>query len=107
MLFFLLAGLIVLEALPASAQSLDKDLVELNSYDIGRTWYFNSTYAGYWLVAGIVGIIIIIKIVAVAAYLYDYYYTPARVDVDYGQYYQDQKYTNQQAYASQGGFYRR
>jgi hypothetical protein len=96
--------LIALQAFPASAQSLDKDLLELNTYDISRTIYFNSTYTGYWVAGGIIAAIIIIKIIAVAAYLYDYYYTPAKVDVNYGQYYQDQGNTVQQAYASHGGF---
>ena len=102
LLYLLAAALLVLQpGLPsASAQTLDKDLIDLNSYDIGRTLYFNSTYAGYWIVGGIIAAVIIVKIIAVGVYLYDYYYTPARVDVDYGQYYQNQGYNSQQAYAS-------
>ena len=98
MLYLLAAVLLVLQP-SASAQSLDKDLIDLNSYDISRTFYFNSTYAGYWIVSGIVAIVIIVKIIAVAAYLYDYYNTPAKGNVDYG-HYQNQVHNYQQAYAS-------
>ena len=108
MLILLAAVLLVVQACiqDAAGQTLDKDLIDLNSYDIGRTIYFNSTYAAYWIVGGIITAAIIIKIIAVGLYLYDYYYTPARVDVDYGQYYQNQGQYSQQAYGSQGGYYR-
>ncbi len=108
MIYLLAAVLLVAQAcLPGTAgQSLDKDLLELNSYDVSRTLYFNSPYAAYWIVGGIIVAGIIIKIIAVGVYLYDYYYTPARVDTDYGQYYQNQGSYSQQAYGSQGGYYR-
>jgi hypothetical protein len=102
MVYLLAAVLLALQTcLPGtSAQTLDNDLLDLNTYDVSRTLYFNSTYAGYWIVGGIIAAIIIVKIIAVGVYLYDYYYTPARVDVDYGQYYQNQGYYQQQAYGS-------
>jgi hypothetical protein len=105
-MFLLALGAALLSA-PCLGQQLDSDLMELNSFDISRTIYFNSTYAGYWIVGGIIAAIIVVKIVAVAYYLYDYYYTPARVDVNYNHYYQDQNYLSQQGYASQSNYYRR
>ena len=109
MIHLLAAALLVVQAcLPGTAGQalMDKDLLELNTFDVSRTVYFNSTYAAYWVVGGIIIAAIIIKIIVVGFYLYDYYYTPARVDVDYGQYYQNQGTYSQQAYGSQGGYYR-
>jgi len=75
-------------------QELDFDANHISS----RTLYFNSTYAGYWIIGGIIAAVIAVKIAAAAYYLYDYYYVPARVDVNQNPYYQDQNYLSQNNY---------
>ena len=51
--------------------------------NLGRTLYFNSTYAGYYIAAG-AGLVIM---AAIGLYLYDYYFTAATAKVDTAQYY--------------------
>ena len=98
--------LVGLASLPPYTSAFDYELldpIDLGNFDLSRTIYLNSTYVAYAVAAGAV----LILIIAIGLYLWDYYYGSSKSDyipTDYSGYYQDPNGSyNPYAYAGQGG----
>lgn len=93
--------------MPTSQLFEDLDLDALSNLESERTFVnLNSTYLAYGVAAGAV----IILMIAVGLYLYDYYYGTSRSDPvvqpDYSQYYNEAEAYNQYLYEQQAQNYR-
>jgi hypothetical protein len=100
-LLLLLVGLamtsLTVEAQPTSELFEDVDFSALGTIDERTFVSLNSTYLTYGIAAGA----LIVLLLAVGLYLYDYYYGTSRSDPvpqDYNQYYTDQEQYNQYLY---------
>ena len=93
-------------ALPTAELFDDVDIAELTEFDQRNFVNLNSTYIAYGVAAGAV----LVLMVAVGLYLYDYYYgTSSRSDPvtpEYSQYYTDQESYNQYLYQQAADNYR-
>ena len=100
-LLLLMVGLamtsLTVEAQPTSELFEDVDFSALGTIDERTFVSLNSTYLTYGIAAGA----LIVLLLAVGLYLYDYYYGTSRSDPvpqDYNQYYTDQEQYNQYLY---------